>query len=46
MDVVTAWLKKPYSPDMDVWHWVLFIVLVLIIASGWAHTVSIIKKVA
>lgn len=42
MSSVGAWMKQPYSPDMDVWGWVLFVIFVLIIAAAWMHTVSFI----
>jgi hypothetical protein len=40
---VTNWLQKPYSPDMDVWHWILFVILIMVIASGWRHTLKILE---
>lgn len=40
MNRISAWLAKPYDPDMDVIHWALFILLVMIVAAGWAHTLK------
>jgi hypothetical protein len=34
MDRVLAWLKKPYSDDMDALHWFLFLGLVAIMATA------------
>jgi hypothetical protein len=44
MGSVKSWFQSPYSPDMDVWRWILFIVFVLIVAAGWAHTVHFIAR--
>lgn len=37
-----GWLKKPYSDDMDVIHWVLFIGLFVIVGAAWAHLIRLI----
>jgi hypothetical protein len=42
MDRVLSWLKKPYSDDMDVIHWVLFIGLITIIGMAWASMIRLI----
>lgn len=44
MGAVQQWLKQPYSSDMDVWKWILFIIFVLVVIAGWAHTVHFIAR--
>jgi hypothetical protein len=29
------WLKKPFSADMDAFHWFLFFGLLILISVGW-----------
>lgn len=41
--LVVGWLKKPYDADMDIWHWILFIGLILIISAAWKHTLGFIE---
>lgn len=31
-----AWVKQPYSEDMDVFHWFLFLGLLIVLSAGWA----------
>lgn len=44
MDRVLTWLKRPYSDDMDVIHWVLFILLVIIVTTAWRHVLTFIEE--
>jgi hypothetical protein len=44
MQQVNAWLKQPYSPNMDVWGWLLFVGLVIVLSLAWLHTVNFLSK--
>lgn len=35
-----AWLKKPFSTDMDALHWFLFFGLFIAISIGWSFVLS------
>lgn len=43
---VTNWARRPFNQDMDVLHWVLFTVLILVIAAGWRHVTKLIEVAA
>jgi hypothetical protein len=30
-----AWLAKPFSADMDAWHWFLFFGLLIVVSATW-----------
>lgn len=42
MGTVTAWLRQPFSEDMDVFHWALFILFVLVIVCFWGYTIKLV----
>ncbi len=29
------WMKQPWSEDMDIWQWVLFVLFITTVAFGW-----------
>lgn len=43
---VADWIAKPYSDDMDVTRWVLFVGLIIIIAAGWRGVIKMVEDVA
>jgi len=40
------WMKKPYSNDLTVFGWIMFIGLVMIVSFLWAGVIGQIKKAA
>ncbi len=40
----TAWVKKPFSGDMDALHWFLFLGLVLVAVFLWSRIMFYVKK--
>lgn len=36
----TNWVKRPYSDEMDVIGWVLFIGLLILILAGWRLVIN------
>jgi hypothetical protein len=40
------WLAQPFSADMDVWHWFLFLGLIFAIAFAWGLVLREIATVA
>jgi hypothetical protein len=36
MDRFIGWWRKPYSADMDVPHWFLFVLLLAVIGASWS----------
>lgn len=35
LDNFQAWIARPFSSDMDVWHWFLFFGLLIVISAVW-----------
>lgn len=36
----TDWLKKPFSTDMDAFHWFLFFGLLIVISVSWGYVLK------
>ena len=41
---MTAWIKKPFSSDMDAMHWFLFFGLIIVISFLWSRVLFYINK--
>jgi hypothetical protein len=46
IDYFGQWLKRPWSSDMDLTGWVLFIVLVVTVALAWRGVLTYIVDAA
>lgn len=44
MDAFSQWWKRPFSADMSVGGWALFILMILIASGLWASVISLIKR--
>lgn len=40
LDAVKTWAAQPFSEDMDVWKWMLFLVLGLTVAVLWLQILN------
>lgn len=41
---MSAWLRRPFSGDMDATHWFLFLGLILVIVFLWSRILHYINK--
>lgn len=42
---LTSWAKQPFTTDMDVGHWALFVGLIIVLAISWNFVIRDIKGV-
>lgn len=40
---ITAWAKQPFTEDMDLTHWALFVGLIIVLAISWAFVLHDLK---
>ena len=45
MDTFKAWMKQPFSADMDAFHWFLFFGLVIAISILWGFALRTVQVV-
>jgi hypothetical protein len=43
MDAFAQWWKRPFSTDMTVGGWAIFLLLLFILAGFWKSVISLIK---
>lgn len=41
---ISAWLKRPFTDDMDVFHWFLFLGMSLVLTFLWTRIIFYINK--
>ena len=44
LDSVTSFINQPFSTEMNLWHWALFILVILVIIYLWNDVLKLIVE--